>query len=185
MKKLAHLSLLLSLLAAAGCGDAPKATQPPVANAANTANAAAAKFVLAADPGAALGVVDAKLAGPAAKVVVEGRIANLVKGFAVLTLMDKALPYCGETNPEDHCKTPWDYCCEKAAARTANGMVVELHGADGKPLAAPAIGDLRLLDAIKVTGTLRKDADGNFVLVATGLFRSQRPELPNDLKWPQ
>lgn len=182
MKKLAHVSLLLSLLASAGCGGPANPTQPPAAPA---TNAAIAKFVLATDPGEALGVVDAKLAGPADKVIVEGRIANVVRGFAVLTLMDKALPYCGETNPEDHCKTPWDYCCEKAKTRTANSMVVELHGPDGKPLATPAIADLRLLDAIKATGTLRKDPDGNFVLVATGLFRVQRPELPNDLKWPQ
>jgi hypothetical protein len=179
MNKLLPLSLLAAF-GLASCGaDKPAAATTPAA-----ASPAAAKFVLAADPGEALGVVDAKLAGPADKVTVEGRIANIVKGFAVFTLMDKALPYCGETNKEDKCKTPWDYCCEDQKTRTANSMVVEFHDASGQPIATASLPSLQLVDAVKVTGKLTKDADGNFVLAATGVFRTEHPTLPDYVKVP-
>ena len=112
-----------------------------------------------------------------------GRIANVVAGFAVFTLMDSSLPYCGEKNKEDGCKTPWDYCCESSDTRTANSLLVEVRDAKGKPIAG-SLGDLRLLDAVTVVGKLTKDEHGNHVLLATGWHRDARPELPADLRWP-
>lgn len=168
------------LLAVAACG--PDAPPPPAVGAAAPETA---RFVLAADPGEAFAVTAAKAKGPAPTAVVQGRIAAIVKGFAVFTLMDKVLPYCGETDAEDDCKTPWDYCCEPVKTRTEHAMVVELRGADGKPIATPSLPDLRLLDDVKVQGELTKDADGNFVFVARGVFRVNRPTLPEGLKWPQ
>ena len=181
MKLLALASLFAFLPACGGTNPAPVAPATPTAPTGNPL----APFVLAADPGEAIGVVDAKVGGAAERIVVQGRIAKIVKGYAVFTLTDLGLPYCGETNPEDHCKTPWDYCCEQPATITANSLVVEVHGADGKPLAAATLGDLRLLDAVKVQGKLVKDENGNFVVTATGVFRSQRPQLPAGLNWPQ
>ncbi|MCB9884021.1 MAG: hypothetical protein H6838_00940 [Planctomycetes bacterium] len=141
--------------------------------------------VLAADPGAAASVKNAKEDGPQDRVVVHGRICSTVKGLAAFTLMDTALPYCGETNKEDKCKTPWDYCCEKPETRTANALNVELCDADGRPLATPALPDLRLLDEVKVVGKLTKDEHGNFTLTAEGVFRVARPEIPDYVRWPQ
>ena len=181
MNQLLPLSLLL-VASFAACGGAQPTNTPTAPT--TPASPAVTKFVLAADPGEALGVVDAKLAGPADKVIVEGRIANVVKGFAVFTLMDKALPYCGETNKEDKCSTPWDYCCEDPKTRTANSMVVEFHDAAGQPIATPSLPSLQLVDAVKVTGKLTKDADGNFVLTATGVFRTEHPTLPDYVKLP-
>lgn len=174
---------LLSLLplfsfAACGGGDTPAAKPPAAA-------AEVAKFVLAADPGQALGVLAAKQKGPADSATVVGRIANVVKGFAQFTLMDIDLPYCGEVGNTDRCETPWDYCCEQKATRTANSLGVELRDAAGKPIRTTGLPDLRLLDAVKVQGALRKDADGNFVIAATGVFRTQRPALHDHVKWPQ
>ena len=181
MNQLVPLSLLL-VASFAACGGAQPTNTPAAPT--TPASPAVTKFVLAADPGEALGVVDAKLAGPADKVIVEGRIANVVKGFAVFTLMDKALPYCGETNKEDNCKTPWDYCCESTETRTKNALLVEARSADGKPLATPALG-LQLVDRVAVIGKLTKDEHGNFVLLASGWFRQERPQLPADVRWPQ
>lgn len=166
-----------ALLAACGNGEngAPTLVAP---------SAAVAARQLAQEPAGAIGVLAAKEKGPAEAVTVTGRLASSVQGLAVFTLMDLAIPYCGETNPEDHCKTPWDYCCETAETRTKNALVVEARGADGKPLATPGLG-LRLLDRVAVTGRLTKDEHGNFTLLATGWYRQQRPELPGDLRWPQ
>jgi hypothetical protein len=143
------------------------------------------QVMLAKDPGAALSVNEAKAGGAKDHVVVQGRIAKIVKGHAVFQLMDLSLPYCGEKNTEDKCDKPWDYCCETPEARTANSLLVEVRSADGTPVATPALPDLRLVDAVKVTGQLTVDEHGNHVLVATGLFRTQRPTLPAYVKWPE
>jgi hypothetical protein len=176
-----RFSLTWFLLAAlAACGSKPPKAAPP----APPPSAELQKLVLAADPGTAVGVLDAKLAGPADKVVLVGRIAKVTRPAAQFTLMDTEVPYCGETNKEDKCKTPWDYCCESSTTRTANSLVVEVRGADGK-VANGTLPDLREVDKVKVTGKLTKDEFGNYVLVATGLFRVERPTLPEYVVWPQ
>jgi hypothetical protein len=162
--------------AGAGAGGAGAAPAPPPAVAA---------LWLPTAPAGAIGVVDAKAKGPADQVAVTGRVASIVRGYAAMTLMDLSLPYCGEVNKEDKCKTPWDWCCDTAATRTANAMVVEARGPDGRPLATPSLGDLRLLDRVTVTGKLVKDEHGVFTLLATGWHRDARPELPDYVKWPQ
>ena len=169
---------LLSILGA--CGDKPTAAPPAAA-----ASPQVQKLLLAADPGAAEAVRAAKAKGARDQVVVFGRIASVLKGYAAFTLMDTGIPYCGEVDPKDHCKTPWDYCCESSTTRTANALLVEVRGDDGKPLATPGLPDLRLLDAVKVTGRLTADEHGNMVLQATGFFRTERPKVPDDLEWPQ
>jgi hypothetical protein len=166
----------------AACGTKEPGTAPAGAGA---PSAAVAALSLRDAPPGAIGVNDAKAKGPAEQVAVTGRVASIVKGYAAMTLMDLSLPYCGEVNKEDKCKTPWDWCCDTAATRTANAMVVEARGADGKPLATPSLGDLRLLDQVTVKGNLVKDEHGVFTLLATGWHRDARPQLPDYVKWPQ
>lgn len=197
MKKnlMSPLSALLCLtLLAASCGsDAgdtnaagdSNGSKPTASNPDGGAADAISKFVLADDPGDAIGVVAAKEAGPAEDVVVHGRVQAITKGFAMLTLIDEELAYCGQVNKEDKCSTPWDYCCDSSEERKRNSVLVELRGADGKPLAVPAIPGVRLLDLLEVTGDLQKDEHGNLVLVADGVYRAERPELPDYVKWPQ
>jgi hypothetical protein len=141
-------------------------------------------LVLATDPGETTSVVDAKVNGKAAKVVIEGRIRDIVRGYAAFTLMDLERPYCGEVRAEG-CLTPWDYCCDASAVIAANSLLVEARNADGKPIPTPALPDLRLLDTVKVTGEMIQDDKGNYTLLATGIFRTGRPILPDDIRWPQ
>ena len=172
---------LAAVLALAACGgeepangnSAPPQTPSPFA-----------ALVLSASPAGAITVQAARAAGPTDAAVVTGRVASIVSGFAVFTLVDLALPYCGEGNAEDDCKTPWDYCCESAETRTANTVLVEARGADGEPLAAPTLPELRLLDRVSVTGRITEDEHGNPVLLATGWYREERPQLPDGLRWP-
>lgn len=171
-------SLLLGLAACGGAGPAAPSHTPPAGDPLQ-------KFVLTADPGEAVDVMAQKQKGPADQVVVRGRIAAVTKGLAMFQIMDLSLPYCGENDPSHKCDTPWDWCCEKKETRTANLMVVELHGADGQPITAAKLPDLQLLDAVKVKGKLTKDEAGNFVLAATGVFRTQRPKLPDGIKIPE
>ncbi len=176
MKPVSLVSFLV-VLAACSSGETA-APQPP--------SAAVAALLLANAPaGTATPVLAIKQAPPAGKVAVTGRINSIVKGAAAFTLMDPALPYCGEKSPEDGCKTPWDYCCESKETRVQNTLAVEARGADGKPLPTPSLGDLRLLDRVIVTGNIEKDVHGNLVLLANGWFREQRPTLADGLRWPQ
>ena len=107
------------------------------------------------------GVTEVKADAAAdSEVVMRGRIGGradpFVGGRAVFVLADRQLPVCGEVEKDDHCKTPWDYCCESAETRTANSLLVEVRDAKGKPLAG-SLGDLRLLDVVTVVGKLTKD----------------------------
>lgn len=174
-----RILFFIPLLALAGCADdgtpgVPKT--PPTA--------AAAAAMLAADPGEAKSVVDAKIEGPADEVVIEGRIRTITASRFAFTLVDVDLPYCGE-ECEEGCVTPWDYCCETGKTITANLLNVEVRGEDGKPIRTPALPDLRNLDRVKVKGELTKDEHGNFTLLASGVYRIDRPELPDNLRWPQ
>lgn len=174
--------LILSLLAcclAACSGERPTPTTPAPVPAAGLE-----AFVLDSPPAAAVQVLAAKQAGNTEQVAVQGRIANIVKGYAAFTLMDSKLPYCGEKNPADKCKTPWDYCCEKPATRTQHAMVVELRDPSGKPFPTPILPELRLLDLVTVVGKLTVDADGNAILAASGYHRQARPEVPDYVRWP-
>jgi hypothetical protein len=175
MKSAFAVSFLVALTACGGGAPAPA----PV-----PATPEVAARMLQSAPTGAIPVLAAKQAGPAAAVTVTGRIAAIAKGTAAFTLMDPSLPYCGEKHAEG-CKTPWDYCCESKATRVASQLAVEAHGADGKPLATPSLGDLRLLDRVAVTGKLVHDEHGNATLVATGWFREQRPTLADGLRWPE
>ncbi|MEO6593950.1 MAG: hypothetical protein ABIP94_04270 [Planctomycetota bacterium] len=182
MKSLRFVSLsvlmLLGLTLLGACSEA--ASKPTAAPA-----AALSKFALTKDPGAAIGVVAAKQKGAVDRIVVQGRVHNITKGFAVMKLMDTALDYCGQTNKEDKCPTPWDYCCDSRDTQIANSLLVEVRGADGRPLPTPSLPNMRLCDLVKVLGKLIVDEHGNPILLADGLFQVERPQLPDYVKWPQ
>ena len=67
----------------------------------------------------------------------------------------------------------------------AGSLLVEARDDAGKPIQTPALPNLRLLDKVKVTGKLTKDDFGNLVLLASGMFRSDRPLAPDYVKWPE
>lgn len=174
------LPLLAVAFAAAGtsCGPAEsEGSAPPAAPELQ-------RYVLHERPAAGRSVLEAKQAEPGTKLVVEGRVARIVKGFGVFTLVGKELPYCGETNKEDGCKTPWDYCCETSETITKQSLGVEVRDANGQPIAAATLPELRLLDHVAVAGTMTQDEHGNRVLLADGWFRIERPDLPADVRWP-
>lgn len=159
-----------------GCGkeEAPPATTGRVAEL-KTAEA---------DPGPAVSVKQAKEKGHGEEVVVQGRVSNIVKGYATFNLVDEALDYCGQQEPGDSCATPWDYCCIASEDRAAATLSVELRGPDGK-VAAGVLPSLRLLDLVAVKGKVEKDQHGNVTVVTTDLFRRERPKLRDGLHWPE
>jgi hypothetical protein len=168
-----------------GCGDeAGEKAGAAAGESAVESTAQIQALVLGEDPGESVSVVAAKQGGAADAVVVEGRVQHLEPGFALLRLTDASLPYCGEVEPEDKCKTPWDYCCESKEDRASKTLLVEFRGADGLPMEVAALPEVRLCDLLKVRGEVVVDEHGNPVLVADGYFRVERPELPDYVRWP-
>ena len=166
---------LVLLFAACGKEEAPKEKAPA---------APPVDLKLAADPGEALSVLEAKEKGPGEEVVVEGRISNIVKGLVTFNLVDDSLYYCGKGQAVDECKTPWDYCCVDTGERAAGTLIVEARDAEGRAQRG-SLPTLRLLDLVAVKGKVEKDEHGNVTIVATGWFKRERPQLPDDLHWPE
>lgn len=176
MSKLYVSLTLLTILTACGGDNAKTPGAPPADTSALT---------LAADPGPAMSVVQAKEAGPKKDVVIEGRVYDLTKDWAIMKVMDVAMDYCGEINKEEKCPTPWDFCCDTPEDRAANSMLVEAADDKGQTLEVPAMPGMRLIDKVKITGDLTKDEHGNFKFIAKGIYRVERPKLPDYIMWPE
>lgn len=169
---------VLTLLAACG-GDKPAEPEQ------TGIEDAGAAFALHADPGAAITVLEAKEKGPGDEtLVVQARIQDLTKDFAVLKLMDTALKYCGEVHAEG-CKTPWDFCCDPPEAHREHELLVEFRGDDGMPVETAGLPNTRLLDLVKVRGKMTKNEHSSLVFAADGYWQVERPKLPDGLKWPE
>jgi len=168
----------LALVVACGCEE-----KKPVKKAEAPA-AGLDKFAMAQDPGPSISVLEAKQSD-ADEVVVEGRVQEIVKGFASFKLIDKSLDYCGAGGSEDDkCPTPWDYCCTPQPEIVAATLLVEVRD-NSKIVKTQEIPGLRLLDLVVVKGKRVKDEHGNVTLLATGWYKRERPKLREGLSWPE
>ncbi len=127
---------------------------------------------LVAPPAGAVEVNDLRSLEDGAAVVVRGDVRDYtaVQGKAVLTLIDHSLLSCDEMGEEDHCPTPWDFCCEDSDKVNRSTAVVEFRE-EGKLVAAKLGGfhGLDYLADVVVTGTLGIDDAGNLRVVASGI----------------
>lgn len=170
---------VVPVLALAAC-DKPAASNAPAKPAAPAAQSAAipTALFLAEAPADAKEVKAAKAGAKVGdKVTLHGRIGGsvdpFVEGRAVFTLMDMELPPCN-ANPDDHCTTPWDYCCETAADIAASAATIQVAGADGMPIKAglKGAGNLKELDEIIVVGKVAQAEAGKVLVVnADGIYR--------------
>lgn len=178
---------IAALLALAACGDA----QPPKQSGAGQAPAAApsgaaanaASTPAASAPGLPEGLV---VRGPAQgttvtaakaaarqgeEITLVGRIGGSVNPFAadraIFTIADPELLSCTDMDEPDHCKTPWDFCCEDRAKMRAGTATIEVAGADGKPLAVALRGvqGLEPLATVAVSGTVVERNDAGLLVV--------------------
>ena len=85
-------------------------------------------------------------------------------------LVDHTLPDCTALGGDDHCKTPWDYCCQSPEDMARGSATVEFHSGD-KPIAGTAQGfhGIDHLSEVVVAGTLEIDEHGNLRVVATSV----------------
>ncbi len=101
------------------------------------------------------------------RVVIGGRIKPFVPNRAIVLVTDASVQ-----NPcvsdDDHCKTPWDYCCTPAEERTANGATVQITDEKGAPLALDVSGrdELKPLNALVVKGIVGPRPDPSVLIVS-------------------
>jgi len=157
----------VSILSLAACSESsPSASSPPAAGAA---------WLLDSEPAGARSVAEAKAsAAEGDRVVLRGRIGGRpqpVSGESpVFTVMDLALPYCGQET-DDGCPTPWDYCCEPSEAIAASSATVQVAGAADGAVAE----NLAPLDEVVVVGTVGpRPSESVLTVRAEGVHRAAR-----------
>lgn len=136
-----------------------------------------ADLFVAKAPGGATDVQAAKKAGrPKNDVVIHGRIGGrkdpFAKGRAMFTLVDMSVPTCAD-KADDHCPTPWDYCCEPKDNLLANALTVQVVGENGRPLEAELDGvrGLKPMAEVVVAGKVAsRDDAGGMVVSATEVY---------------
>ncbi len=163
-----------------GVAACERSSQPPAAQGGSSTTQPAilpATLFLAAEPEGVQGVHDAKGAAKQGdRVVVRGRIGGGDEPFiaerAVFTIVDPGVKSCKDMG-EDHCATPWDYCCETPESLVANSATIQVVGADGKPLKTGLRGvrGLDPLAEVSIVGTVaQRDEEGTFVVNAEGVW---------------
>jgi hypothetical protein len=179
MRKLIFLSAVVAALGlvAVGCNDESSTTSQspgPQQQAAAPADAIPAGLILAQAPEKAADVLALKGAKAGDEVVfhgkVGGRVAPFVDGRAVFQVVDASIQSCADM-PDEHCPTPWDYCCEADVSKKSAS--IQVVGPDGKPLRASlkGVGGMKELSDVTIKGTVAKAGEAGPVIVnATGIY---------------
>lgn len=135
-------------------------------------------WLIDSEPAGALAVAEAKSTVRAGdEVVVRGRIGGRKNPISadspIFTIMDMSVPHCGQMGEEDHCPTPWDYCCESSESKTANAATVQVVDAQGNPVGEKlAASGLNNLDEVVLVGTVGPRPNEDVLMIkATGVYR--------------
>lgn len=109
---------------------------------------------------------------------VGGSKSPFVAGRSILTLVGDMLPACSD-NPDDHCKVPWDYCCETKADIARHSATIQLVDDKGKTLRVDLKGQggITELAALTVVGAVAQVSDKALVVNAKNIYIN--PALPH------
>lgn len=139
--------------------------------------ASAASWLLASAPADALPVGQVKAdAAEGDRVIMLGRVGGQLKpiseGSPVFMVVDLQIPSCADMGDDDHCPTPWDYCCEPRDSLTANSATVQLVDAEGAVLDTLVGASLEPLDEVIIVGTVGPRPTPEVLTIkATGVHR--------------
>lgn len=167
-------ALVTALAPTAGCGTAP-APPPSSSPTATEVSIDASRYKLNDEPDGAIGVIAAReSADDGAPLVLVGRIGGeanpWIDGRAAFTLLDASMSVVaeGEVSGEGElCKAD---CC--ANVRTSCTALVKVVDDQGKlvPVDSRKLLGLKESDMVVVQGTAKKDENGNFVMLAKGVY---------------
>jgi hypothetical protein len=143
-----------------------------------TTDAVPAALVLASQPADAKDVKAVKQgAKPGDAVVLRGVIGGraepIAANRAILTVIDPSIQTCDKMGGgDDHCKTPWDACCEPQETIVAAAATVQVVNDAGQPLKVGLNGHKGIAPGKEVTvaGTVRTADANQLVVDATGIY---------------
>jgi hypothetical protein len=174
-----NLIVIIAILAVAhvaqvGCDQGPETRSE--ANASSDAIPAA--LVLSSAPANAQDVKAAKAnLKPGDEVVLHGviggRVDPIASNRAILTVIDPSLQTCDKMGGgDDHCKTPWDACCEDQDTVTRAAATVQVVNDKGQPLKVGLNGHKGIAPGkdVTVAGKVRSADEKNLVVDATGIY---------------
>lgn len=161
--------LLLLALPALGLACGTSETETPPEGTAPPAGLAETYYAAEA-PADAVDVTTLRSLESGAKVAVRGEVQDFTDGFAAFVLADHALTNCAEMGDDDHCATPWDFCCEDPEALKRGLASVEFHAGD-QPLKGSVKGfhGIDHLTDVVIAGELRIDDVGNLLVIASSV----------------
>ena len=168
--------LALGVWTAGGCDSGSKNATPGSPGAA--AAALPSTLFLKSAPANPKDVCDVvESAKPGESVFVRGVIGGSVDPFvnhrAIMTIADRKMKSCEDMGGEDHCKTPWDYCCEPRDSLKVKLASVQIVGPDGKVLKSDlkGQGELNPSRRVVVEGKVAPESTkDSLVINATGVF---------------
>lgn len=109
------------------------------------------------------------------KAVVGGRKTAFVANRAVMTVVDAAL-HNKCLAEDDHCPTPWDYCCAPPEELSPELATVQITGTGTSPLKVDlsSIPQLKPLNTLIIKGTVAPRADtSTLVINASGIYAAE------------
>lgn len=166
-------SCALTLMTVAGCSKSEDTT----AGDTSTTSTKAAWVLTGAPSGEAVSVAEAKASAAEGDAItirarIGGRSKPITSDSPVFLVMDLEVPSCADME-EDHCATPWDYCCETQESITANSATIQIVGSDGSTIETdPIAAGLNALDEVIVVGTVGPRPNNDVLTIrATGIHR--------------
>lgn len=132
-------------------------------------------FFLESEPAGAKVVEEVKkTAKEGDTVTIQGRIGGSVYPFvenrAVFTIVGPGLLACSDRE-DDHCKTPWDYCCDPRDEILRHSATIQVTDAAGKPLKVGLKGQagLKELSTVTVVGKVTHAGEKALIITATAM----------------
>jgi hypothetical protein len=95
----------------------------------------------------------------------------------VFTIVGSGPLACSD-HEDDHCKTPWDYCCTPREELRAHSATIQLVDENGAPIRTDIKGrrGIRELSDLTITGTVVSADHNSLIVKATGIFVNGPPQ---------
>jgi hypothetical protein len=173
-----QIAVLLLIVCISSCSGDSKDGQQTDSTARTSNENLFAGMVLAEKPDGAIPLREALAEGTFdQEVVVSGKVGEITPGYAAFRLFDYSLQDCNREG--DHCKTPWDYCCESSDRIRDGSVFVEFKDDRERMIKADIINfrDIYHLAKVDVKGLLSRDESGNIFLTATGIHVHEKSPL--------
>ncbi|HMO51000.1 MAG TPA: hypothetical protein PKE26_08040 [Kiritimatiellia bacterium] len=176
--KMRHNVLIAAIaIFAAGCGKSPAPTTIATDSAA-TPTQLTSVFRAVTASGTILPIPELRThVSPGDTVILEAKVMGTITPFvdnrALFVVGDEGtLTSCDLRGDDDHCKTPWDNCCDDPRDLRAGTATIQIVDAEGQVLkhGIRGVNGLKELSRVRVEGVVAPQSTGTALIInATGI----------------